>query len=281
MATIAKHSSSSSNWPDHECDHGVRGQHSPIAAMRESLTASACVPQRAERDPSRGIPSRFEKVTNYSSISCSPRTARQLYQMKHSGPQADDDLMHSHSRIMFATHCARSRRANGPTRRLSNSLHPCNHIDGNKSDAILRCKQYSAWKPRIMLRQSGGIWVEGDRFCGRVAELASLTERVNQGRHTLLTAQRRMGKTSLIRELLTEAAINGGRIDIDSISAFKTSLKLDPIGAEESVQQVLRVLEHDGYLAYQDGEYRYVSGLLEDWWRKCHGRLSGPSRGRS
>jgi len=85
----------------------------------------------------------------------------------------------------------------------------------------------------------------------------------------------------IARELLTEAAINGGKIDIDSITAFKSLLKLDPIGAEESVRQVLRVLEHDGYLAYQDGEYRYVSGLLEDWWRKSHGRLSGPSRGRS
>ena len=32
------------------------------------------------------------------------------------------------------------------------------------------------------------------------------------------------------------------------------------------------MLEHDGYLApYGDG-YRFVSGLIEDWWRTRHGR---------
>ena len=36
----------------------------------------------------------------------------------------------------------------------------------------------------------------------RDAELEALTERVKDGTHTLLTAQRRMGKTSLVRELL-------------------------------------------------------------------------------
>ena len=37
-------------------------------------------------------------------------------------------------------------------------------------------------------------------------ELASLSERVSDGIHTLLTAQRRMGKTSLVRELLRRLA---------------------------------------------------------------------------
>ena len=45
-------------------------------------------------------------------------------------------------------------------------------------------------------------WVDGDRFFGREAELSSLRRRVEDGTHTLLTAQRRMGKTSLVRELL-------------------------------------------------------------------------------
>ena len=53
------------------------------------------------------------------------------------------------------------------------------------------------------LRKSGGNWVEGeDRFFDREVELEALTERVRDGTHTLLTAQRRMGKTSLVRELL-------------------------------------------------------------------------------
>ena len=52
------------------------------------------------------------------------------------------------------------------------------------------------------MRKAGGNWVVGDRFFDREAELEALTERVQEGTHTLLTAQRRMGKTSLVRELL-------------------------------------------------------------------------------
>ena len=53
----------------------------------------------------------------------------------------------------------------------------------------------------MKLRKAGANWVEGDRFFDRDAELEALTERVRDGIHTLLTAQRRMGKTSLVREL--------------------------------------------------------------------------------
>ena len=52
------------------------------------------------------------------------------------------------------------------------------------------------------MRKAGGNWVVGDEFFDREAELEALTERVQEGTHTLLTAQRRMGKTSLVRELL-------------------------------------------------------------------------------
>ena len=54
----------------------------------------------------------------------------------------------------------------------------------------------------LKLRKAGANWVDGDRFFNREAELESLRERVQDGTHTLLTAQRRMGKTSLVRELL-------------------------------------------------------------------------------
>lgn len=52
------------------------------------------------------------------------------------------------------------------------------------------------------LRKAGANWVDGDRFFDRESELKGLMERVQDGTHTLLTAQRRMGKTSLVRELL-------------------------------------------------------------------------------
>lgn len=52
------------------------------------------------------------------------------------------------------------------------------------------------------LRKAGGNWVAGDQFFDRDIEIEALTERVEDGIHTLITAQRRMGKTSLVRELL-------------------------------------------------------------------------------
>ena len=52
------------------------------------------------------------------------------------------------------------------------------------------------------MQKAGGNWVVGEKFFNREAELEALAERVQEGTHTLLTAQRRMGKTSLVRELL-------------------------------------------------------------------------------
>ena len=54
----------------------------------------------------------------------------------------------------------------------------------------------------MKLKKAGANWVEGDRFYNRDVELEALRERVEHGTHTLLEAQRRMGKTSLVRELL-------------------------------------------------------------------------------
>ena len=55
---------------------------------------------------------------------------------------------------------------------------------------------------KTQLKKAGTNWVDGDRFFDREAELEALRERVRDSTHTLLTAQRRMGKTSLVRELL-------------------------------------------------------------------------------
>ena len=60
-----------------------------------------------------------------------------------------------------------------------------------------------------MLKKAGGNWVDGDRFFDREVELEALMERVADGQHTLLTAQRRMGKTSLVRETLRRLAEEG------------------------------------------------------------------------
>ena len=60
-----------------------------------------------------------------------------------------------------------------------------------------------------LLRMSSN-WVDGDRFFDRESELRLLRERVANGVHTLITAQRRMGKTSLVRELLRLLEAEGG-----------------------------------------------------------------------
>ncbi len=59
------------------------------------------------------------------------------------------------------------------------------------------------------LKKAGANWVDGDRFFDREAELEVLGERVQNGTHTLLTAQRRMGKTSLVREFLRRLRAEG------------------------------------------------------------------------
>ena len=51
------------------------------------------------------------------------------------------------------------------------------------------------------MKSSTGRWVSGDDFFDRGPELASLGRLVRAGNHVLLTGQRRMGKTSLLREL--------------------------------------------------------------------------------
>ena len=72
-------------------------------------------------------------------------------------------------------------------------------------------------------------------------------------------------------EMLTEAAVDGGRLRGDAIDRHRESLA-DGDGADPPpVDDVLRVLEHDGYLERQGDGYRFVSGLLEDWWRVRYG----------
>ncbi|ACD89794.1 conserved hypothetical protein [Chlorobium limicola DSM 245] len=51
------------------------------------------------------------------------------------------------------------------------------------------------------LRQAQGNWVDGDRFWGRENDLAILTRMIDEGAHISIVAQRRMGKTSLMKEL--------------------------------------------------------------------------------
>ena len=72
-------------------------------------------------------------------------------------------------------------------------------------------------------------------------------------------------------EMLTEAAVDGGRLCGDAIDRHRGSLAHGDGADPPPVDDVLRVLEHDGYLERQGDGYRFVSGLLEDWWRVRYG----------
>ena len=89
------------------------------------------------------------------------------------------------------------------------------------------------------LRKAGGNWVEGDRFFNRDAETEALMERVGDGTHTLLTAQRRMGKTSLVRELLRRLAEEGRfeTIFVDLEAASDPADAIAAIGSESASAQ--------------------------------------------
>ena len=74
-------------------------------------------------------------------------------------------------------------------------------------------------------------------------------------------------------EILTATAVKG-RLDGDAVDRYRVHYSaLDAENSEgvPSVADVLHVLQHDGYLERQDGGFRFVSGLLEDWWRSRYG----------
>lgn len=73
-------------------------------------------------------------------------------------------------------------------------------------------------------------------------------------------------------ELLTEAAVRSGHLSDDSIRQYEAYRSVLSEEASQQVRDVLHVLEHDGYLGRHDGGYRFVSGLVEDWWRTRNAR---------
>ena len=86
----------------------------------------------------------------------------------------------------------------------------------------------------------------------------------------------------LALELLTEAAVNTGHLTDVSVNQYRDlySTVTDTEDELANIEDVLRLLEHDGYLAREDAGYRYLSGMLEDWWLARHGRYFVPIQNR-
>ena len=73
-------------------------------------------------------------------------------------------------------------------------------------------------------------------------------------------------------ELLTQAAVSNGRLSDASIGQYEAYRSVVSEESAKRVRDVLHVLAHDGYLVRGDDGYRFVSGLVEDWWRARNAR---------
>lgn len=82
------------------------------------------------------------------------------------------------------------------------------------------------------MKPATGRWVSGDDFCGRETELGILETRAREGNHTLLTGQRRMGKTSIAREL-------GRRLEGAGWTALFADVE-DAACAEDAIAEIAR-----------------------------------------
>lgn len=65
------------------------------------------------------------------------------------------------------------------------------------------------------LKQAHGNWVTGDRFWDREDEIAEVSRLIRDGANLLLVAQRRMGKTSLMKEISVRLANDFDCIFVD------------------------------------------------------------------
>ena len=73
------------------------------------------------------------------------------------------------------------------------------------------------------MKSATGRWVSGNDFFDRESELRILEQRVCDGNHVLLTGQRRMGKTSLVRELGRRLTEGGGWAAIGAVEEVGAS----------------------------------------------------------
>lgn len=71
-------------------------------------------------------------------------------------------------------------------------------------------------------------------------------------------------------DMLTEAAVVGS-LSQDAIAVFEKEYALNALDTAEAQKEILWVLEHDGYLEKTAEGYRFVSGLLQRWWKNRHG----------
>jgi uncharacterized protein len=125
--------------------------------------------------------------------------------------------------------------------------------------------------PRKLKREVGN-WVSGERFWGREADIASFTRFLDEGAHLLLVAPRRMGKTSLMREV--------ARLVEHRFTCLFLDLERGSTAADAIVELSLAARPHAG-LAKRIGEvFRSIGSVfdeiqIDDLRVKLHDALAG------
>lgn len=129
----------------------------------------------------------------------------------------------------------------------------------------------------LSLKRATGNWVVGDQFWDRDIELSLFIERLNEGAHLLLTAPRRIGKTSLLKEAARRLQGNFVCLYVDLEKAESPSdavveLSLAAQAYKPAWDRVLSVFQHalrDTVEAVKIKDLSVVlrGGLTADNWR--------------
>ncbi len=79
----------------------------------------------------------------------------------------------------------------------------------------------------------------------------------------------------LALEMLTETAI-AGNLSKETLEALQRNYEFENRSVRDAQEEILRVLEHDGYIKPGLKGYVFESHLLRDWWEKRYGYLYVP-----
>lgn len=108
------------------------------------------------------------------------------------------------------------------------------------------------------LKREVGNWVSGDKFWGREVELQSFIEQLDEGANILLTAPRRTGKTSLMREVARRLTERGKDI------AIYVDLERSHSPEDAIVELSLATRPHQGAWEKVRGAFHSLLGAVDE-----------------